>query len=224
MNSTPRSNPAFWLQGWHRLWHRYEVQGSTGPVTDADRAARAKIAKRFTLAEWRFHRSLPRLGKKEQAVPITKPLQWEPYGEPTPHWGANGAFRLKYWARDNGLWETDPKNSGPLAEDVEKAQKAEDQRVLDALSPEATALLRHGTTPVTLAQHEELKSQLTKMTAYALALENRIAGKEPAKPTVGDSLAAYQATPEAAQNLIQKLMGILANGCPKCGHHIELKL
>jgi hypothetical protein len=59
-----KSAPRFWLHGWHRLWHRYEVQGSTSPVTDADRLARSKIAKRFTLAEWRFHYSLPSLKKQ----------------------------------------------------------------------------------------------------------------------------------------------------------------
>jgi hypothetical protein len=73
---------------------------------------------------------------------ISKQLEWEPYRGAVKPWGAVGAFGDHYWADDNGKWESDPDNSGPIPQDAEEAQAQEDQQLLERLSPEAVEALR----------------------------------------------------------------------------------
>lgn len=67
---------------------------------------------------------------------IAKKLKFEPYQNDFP-WCAIGVLGHRYWARDNGLWDSDPNNSDAHADDVVSSQRTEDKRVLDCLSPEA---------------------------------------------------------------------------------------
>ena len=47
----------------------------------------------------------------------------------------------KYEARDNGLWDSKPDDSGPHPDDVMRFQKEEDCAVLDFLCDEARAIV-----------------------------------------------------------------------------------
>jgi transcriptional regulator with XRE-family HTH domain len=78
-----------------------------------------------------FKRSLTR----EAVTTVAHPLKYEPFGEPHQAWGATGALGDKYWAPDNGNWDTDPDNAGPDEDQARNNQIVEDQRVLATLSP-----------------------------------------------------------------------------------------
>jgi hypothetical protein len=74
---------------------------------------------------------------------IAKKLEWEPYGSGTPKaWGASGLFGDRYWADDNGLWHSNPDQSGPDPRQAKEAQAQEDSKLLESLSPEAQQALR----------------------------------------------------------------------------------
>lgn len=73
---------------------------------------------------------------------IAKQLNWEPHGGTQKPWGAVGAFGDRYWADDNGLWHTDPANSGPNGVQAEAAQARVDARLIAVLSDQARQALQ----------------------------------------------------------------------------------
>lgn len=53
--STATTSAAFWLAGWHRLIHKWDCYVHGHTLTTGERTKRGSIAKKFTMAEWRFH-------------------------------------------------------------------------------------------------------------------------------------------------------------------------
>lgn len=66
---------------------------------------------------------------------VARTLKWEPHSG--GKWGARSITGTNYWARDSGLWRSDPDNSGPDENEAREAQKQEDAIVWDCLSEEA---------------------------------------------------------------------------------------